>query len=62
VLGVIIAATQVAVYGAIVVGATRARGWAEARPGALAALGRGVGALLLTAAIATLATAWRGGS
>jgi len=61
VLGVIIAATQVAVYGAIVVGATRARSWAEERPGALAALGRGVGALLLAAAIATLATAWRGG-
>lgn len=58
-LGLIIAATQAAVYGAIVVGAARARGWAEGRPGALAALGRGVGVLLIAAAVATLATAWR---
>lgn len=60
VLGAIIAATQAAVYGAVVVGAARVRGWAERRPGALGALGRGVGALLVVAAIATLLAGWRG--
>jgi threonine/homoserine/homoserine lactone efflux protein len=61
-LGAIIGVTQAGVYGALVAGAARARTWAEGRPGALAALGRGVGALLIAAAIATLAGAWRGAS
>jgi threonine/homoserine/homoserine lactone efflux protein len=60
-LGAIISVTQAGVYGALVAGAARARGWAERRPGALAALGRGVGAVLIAAAIATLASAWRRG-
>lgn len=61
-LGAIISVTQAGVYGALVAGAARARAWAEGRPGALAALGRGVGAVLIAAAIATLASAWhRGG-
>lgn len=60
-LGAIISLTQAGVYGALVAGAARARTWAAGRPGALTALGRGVGALLVAAAIATLASAWRGG-
>jgi len=60
-LGAIISVTQAGVYGALVAGAARARDWAEGRPGALAALGRGVGAVLIAAALVTLASAWRGG-
>jgi threonine/homoserine/homoserine lactone efflux protein len=60
-LGAIISVTQAGVYGALVAGAARARDWAEGRPGAMAALGRGVGAVLVAAALVTLASAWRGG-
>ncbi len=59
VLGAIIAATQAGVYGAIVLGAIRARGWLAGRPSALALLGRAVGLLLIGAALWTLLAAWR---
>lgn len=61
-LGAIISVTQAGIYGALVAGAARARAWTERRPGALAALGRGVGAVLIAAAIATLMSAWRRGA
>jgi threonine/homoserine/homoserine lactone efflux protein len=56
-LSAIIVATQLGVYGVVVVLASGARGFLLARPRALAALGRGVGAFLLLAAVAS---AWRG--
>lgn len=59
VLGAIIIITQVAVYGAVVLAATRARGWLAARPRALAAAGRTVGALLVAVALVSLFEGWR---
>jgi threonine/homoserine/homoserine lactone efflux protein len=53
----IIVATQLAVYGVVVLLASGAREALLARPRALATLGRGVGAFLIVAAVAS---AWRG--
>lgn len=59
VLGGIIIATQFSVYGAVVLAAARARGWLGARPRALAAVGRGVGVLLLAVALYSAIEGWR---
>lgn len=56
-LSAIIAVTQLAVYGAVVVAAAGARGWLLGHPRALAGVGRAVGAFLIVAA---LASAWQG--
>ena len=56
-LWLIIATTQVAVYGAVVLLAASARGWLIGHPRLLDGIGRGIGAFLLVAA---LASAWRG--
>lgn len=57
VLALITAATQVAVYGAVVLAAARMRGWLRAHGAAQVVLGRGVGLMLwMTAAWA----AWEG--
>lgn len=60
VLGLIIALTQVGVYGLLALGAGGARGWLLARPGAGVALNRGVGALLVVVAVATCIGGLRG--
>ena len=60
VLGAIIVATQFSVYGAVVLAASRARGWLAARPRALAAIGRGVGGLLLAVAVWSAIEGWKG--
>ena len=60
VLGLIIALTQVGVYGLLALGAGGARGWLLARPGAGVALNRGVGALLVAVAVATCIGGLRG--
>lgn len=54
VLGLIIAATQAGIYGALALGAGGARGWMATRPGAGVAINRGVGALLIAVALLTL--------
>lgn len=59
-LGAIIVATQFSVYGAVVLAASRARGWLAARPRALAAIGRGVGGLLLAVAVWSAIEGWKG--
>jgi threonine/homoserine/homoserine lactone efflux protein len=59
-LAAIIAATQIAVYGAVVVAAAAARGWLRGHPRVLDGLGRGVGALLLVAAAGSAWQGWRG--
>ncbi len=60
VLGAIIVATQLSVYGTVVLAAARARGWLAARPRALARIGRGVGLLLLAVALFSAIEGWRG--
>lgn len=52
-LGLIIAVTQAGVYGLVALGAGALRAWLARKPGAGAATNRGVGALLIAAAIAT---------
>jgi threonine/homoserine/homoserine lactone efflux protein len=60
VLGVIIAVTQVAVYGAIAFVAGGAREWLATRPRAMLGLARTVGAVLIVAAVVTGVQGWRG--
>ncbi len=60
VLGLIIALTQVGVYGLLALGAGGARGWLSARPGAGLAVNRGVGALLVAVAVVTCIGGLRG--
>ncbi|AGC42618.1 homoserine/threonine efflux protein [Myxococcus stipitatus DSM 14675] len=60
VLFAIIAVTQVAVYGAVVLAADRARGWLESRPSASTRVARAVGGLMVLAAIVTVIEGWRG--
>lgn len=60
VLGAIIVVTQFSVYGAVVLAAARARAWLAVRPRALAAIGRGVGLLLLAVALFSAIEGWRG--
>lgn len=57
VLGVIIAASQVLVYGALALAADRSRDWLGRHPAVNSAIGRSVGLVLLLAAAFT---AWRG--
>lgn len=59
-LAAIIAATQVAVYGAVVLAAAGTRGWLRGHPRVLDGLGRGVGVLLLVAAAGSAWQGWRG--
>lgn len=59
VLWAIIALTQVAIYGALALLADRARGWLQNRPGAGRIAARGVGTLLLAAAMLTGFEGWR---
>lgn len=56
-LWLIIAANQLCVYGGVVLLADRARGWLQGRPAASLAAVRGVGLLLIAAA---LLTGWEG--
>ncbi len=58
-LWVIIAITQVTVYGAVALVAARARGWLVRRPGAGAVTARVVGAVLIGAALFTGFEGWR---
>ena len=60
VLGVIISATQAAVYGALVLGADAVRGWLRANPGASRGIARAVGAVLMLVAAFTVIEGWRG--
>ena len=60
-LGSIIAATQVAVYGAVAVSAASARRWAGASPQAQRWTACTVGATLIVGALLTLALAWHNG-
>ena len=60
VLWLIIAATQVAIYGVVVLAGDRGRVWFAERPSANAWLARGVGALLLATAAYTAVEGWRG--
>ena len=60
VLGAIIVATQFSVYGSVVLAAARGRAWLAERPRALAAIGRGVGLLLLAVALFSTIEGWRG--
>lgn len=60
VLGAIIWATQAGVYGSLAIGAAGVRGWMAARPGAGLALHRGVGAVLVLAAVWTGFAGWQG--
>lgn len=57
VLGVIIAASQVLVYGALALAADRSRDWLGRNPAANSLIARSVGVILLVAAALT---AWRG--
>lgn len=59
VLWLIIAATQIAVYGGVAIAGDRARVWLGARPAANALLAKGVGALLLAVAAYTAFAGWR---
>lgn len=59
VLGVIIWVTQAGVYGSLAIGAAGVRGWMAAQPGAGLALHRGVGAVLVVAAVWTGFAGWQ---
>lgn len=59
VLGLIIALTQTAVYGALVLAGEQARGWLESNPRASAAVGRSIGALMVLVAVLTVVKEWR---
>lgn len=58
-LGTIITATQLAVYGVIVVAASAVRTWLTTRPAALRLVGRTIGVLLIGAAVFTGLSGWR---
>ena len=58
-LWVIIAVTQVTVYGAVALAAARARGWLVRRPGAGMLAARAVGVVLVGAALLTGFEGWR---
>lgn len=60
VLWLIIALTQAAVYGSVVVAGDRVRVWLNSRPSANTALARVVGALLILTAVLTGVQGWRG--
>ncbi|MES2403767.1 MAG: LysE family translocator [Pseudomonadota bacterium] len=58
-LWVIIAVTQITVYGAVAIAATQARGWLVRRPGAGMLAARAVGVVLVGAALLTGFEGWR---
>jgi threonine/homoserine/homoserine lactone efflux protein len=58
-LWLIIALTQLLIYGAVALAGDRTRQWLSARPAAERLLARSVGLLLLATAIYTCAMAWR---
>lgn len=58
-LGGVIVATQLVVYGAVVLAATGTRRWLTERPRALALAGRAVGLLLLVVALLSALEGWR---
>lgn len=58
-LGVITASTQAAVYGAVALLAVRASHWLSGNPGARHTLARGVGVVLVVAAILTGVRGWQ---
>ena len=55
----IIAVTQLAVYGVVALAAVRARGWLVRRPGAGLVTARVVGTVLIGAALSTGLEGWR---
>lgn len=59
VLWMIIAITQIAVYGAVALAAAQARGWLVRRPAAAAVVARVVGVVLIGAALFTGFEGWR---
>jgi threonine/homoserine/homoserine lactone efflux protein len=62
VLWLIIAFTQVAVYGGLALAGDRARAWFAERPSVNLWLARGVGVLLLATAACTALEGWRSGA
>lgn len=60
VLWVIIAATQISVYGGVAVAAGQARQWLTGNSAAMTIIARTVGVLLLIAAVAAAVDGWRG--
>lgn len=58
-LWVIIAVTQITVYGAVAIAAAQARGWLVRRPGAGMLAARAVGVVLVGAALLTGIEGWR---
>lgn len=58
-LWLIIASTQLLIYGGVALAGDRARQWLSARPAAEALLARGVGLLLLAMALYTCVVAWQ---
>ncbi len=60
VLGLIIAATQAVVYGAMAWGAAGARDWLRSNPRGQVRVGRAVGAVLVVAAFFTAWSGWQG--
>lgn len=60
VLGLIIALTQAAVYGAMALGAAGARDWLRRNPEGQVRVGQAVGVVLLLAALSTAWGGWRG--
>ena len=61
VLWLIIAINQLCIYGALALAADRAREWLSHKPAAGAIVARGVGVLLIGAAMLTGVEGWRGG-
>ncbi|HEV2213446.1 MAG TPA: LysE family translocator [Gammaproteobacteria bacterium] len=60
VLWLIIAASQIGVYGSLAVAAGEVRRWLETNPKAVIAANRSVGALLMLAAVGTGGSGWHG--
>lgn len=59
VLGLIIAATQAVVYGAMALGAAGSRSWLRSNPSGQVLIGRIVGAVLMVAAVSTAWSGWQ---
>jgi len=59
VLWLIIAGTQLAIYGGMALAGDRVRSWLQSRPGANLLLARSVGLLLLATAVYTAIEGWR---
>jgi threonine/homoserine/homoserine lactone efflux protein len=59
VLWLIIAATQLTIYGGLAIAGDKVRGWLAARPAANAMLARTVGLILIATAVYTASKGWR---